>query len=109
MGTKWGTPAAERFFSKVDKTPTCWLWIAGTTRGGYGIFGTEDTRKTTTAHRWSYEHHIAPILTGLVIDHLCNVRNCVRPDHLEVVTYAENNRRAREARSNLFIDQERAS
>jgi hypothetical protein len=33
---------------------------------------------------------VGPIPDGLVLDHLCRVRNCVRPEHLEVVTFREN-------------------
>jgi hypothetical protein len=42
------------------------------------------------AHRWSYEHYIGPIESGLVIDHLCRTPTCVNPYHLEPVTSAEN-------------------
>jgi hypothetical protein len=42
------------------------------------------------AHRWSYEHFVGPIPEGLHIDHLCRVRRCVNPDHLEPVTPKEN-------------------
>lgn len=42
------------------------------------------------AHRYAYEHFIGPIPEGLQVDHLCRVRNCVNPDHLEAVTCREN-------------------
>jgi hypothetical protein len=45
------------------------------------------------AHRWAYEHFIGPIPAGLEIDHLCRVRHCVNPAHLEPVTKSENRRR----------------
>ena len=41
-----------------------------------------------------YELYRGPIRNGLHLDHLCRVRSCVNPDHLEPVTQAENNRRA---------------
>jgi hypothetical protein len=83
-------PPLDRFFSKVEKTDTCWLWT-GALRRGYGDFsiGDHDMR----AHRFAYETFRGPIPDGLVIDHLCRVRNCVNPDHLEPVTDAENRRR----------------
>ena len=86
------TPEAERFWSKVNKTDTCWLWIGAIDHGGYGTFGAS-AGHSRRAHRWAYEAANGPIPEGLHIDHLCRVRNCVNPDHLEVVTLAENTRR----------------
>lgn len=71
----------------------CWLWKPNGSVGGYGLFGLKG--KSQLAHRVSHEHFTEPIPPGLTIDHLCCVRNCVRPDHLEAVTLAENLRRAR--------------
>lgn len=45
-------------------------------------------------HRFAYEvHHRAPISAGVVLDHLCRVRHCVNPAHLEEVSQTENVRR----------------
>ena len=82
-------PPEERFWAKVDKTDTCWLWtgaIAGTT--GYGSFYFNGSMGG--AHRFAYEHFVGPIPEGYWIDHLCRVRRCVNPDHLAVVTPREN-------------------
>lgn len=80
----------ERFWAKVEKTEGCWLWTASQDNG-YGNFwsGTRQMR----AHRWSYERLIGPVPDGLELDHLCRVRHCVNPDHLEPVTHRENSRR----------------
>ena len=86
------TGVAERFWAKVDKSGDCWLWTAGTWRGGYGQFTVRHGVKTS-AHRWAYEATAGPIPDGLVLDHLCRVHNCVNPDHLEPVDHAENVRR----------------
>lgn len=45
-------------------------------------------------HRLSYEAFVGPIPSGLQIDHLCKVTNCVNPEHLEPVTRQENHRRS---------------
>ena len=85
-------PAEYRFWIKVLKTDTCWLWTASTIRN-YGQFKPEPG-KVVHAHRWAYEQEFGPIPEGLVLDHLCKVTLCVRPDHLEAVTISENVRRS---------------
>lgn len=77
----------------VDPLTGCWLWNRSIDRHGYGRFNRE------LAHRRLYELYVGPIPDGLHIDHLCRVRHCVRPDHLEPVTQAENNRRAAAVRT----------
>lgn len=81
---------AERFWAKVDKRrqPKCWLWKGATTRKGYGVITTR--LKQEYVHRLSYRLHNGPIPEGRQIDHLCRVRNCVNPRHLEAVTSKTN-------------------
>lgn len=62
----------------------CWLWTANLDTSGYGRFWFEG--RTVSAHRFSYEQLIGPIPEGLDIDHLCRVRHCVNPEHMEPVT-----------------------
>lgn len=85
-----------RFWSKVKKTPTCWLWTAGKFSDGYGGFHVtaEGWHKNVKAHRFAYETEVGPIPAGLVLDHLCQNKGCVNPAHLEPVTNLENLRRA---------------
>ncbi len=79
----------DRFWAKVDKDGTggCWLWTAGASHG-YG--GVRVDGRYQKAHRVAYELIVGPIPEGLELDHLCRVRNCVNPAHLEPVTHREN-------------------
>lgn len=81
----------EQFLAKVDKSETCWLWTGAKGRGGYGNLVWNG--RHTNAHRVSYELHVGPIPDPCSIDHLCSVRHCVNPAHLEPVTVRENLRR----------------
>lgn len=96
----------ERFWSKVEKTETCWLWIAPTTVEGYGTFGigsrTDGTKRVVGAHRFAYELLVGPIPDGMELDHvkeLCGNRHCVNPAHLEPVVHKVNINRGKNARS----------
>lgn len=79
----------ERFWAKVNKTDTCWLWTASLDTRGYGQFGIRHG-KLVRAHRYAYESLAGPHDAGLELDHLCRVRRCVNPDHLEPVTHRTN-------------------
>ena len=85
-----------RFWAKVDKNGPvpdyaphlgpCWIWTAATNKDtGYGVFNIGGN-KTRLAHCVSCEIHEKPIPAGLDTDHLCRVRLCVNPAHLEAVT-----------------------
>jgi len=77
-----------KFWAKVNKTETCWLWT-GATRMGYGRL--RIGRHIVQAHRYAYELLVGPIPEGLTLDHLCRVRSCVNaPGHLEPVTLRTN-------------------
>jgi hypothetical protein len=84
-------PTPEQlFWSKVEKTAECWLWT-GALSDGYGSVGYKG--KTRKAYRVAFELSGGTIPHGLELDHLCRNRRCVRPNHLEPVTKAENMRR----------------
>lgn len=85
--------ASERFlkYTLPDPNSGCWLWSGATTKAGYGVLNL--SRKVHLAHRMSYELFIGPIPEGLQLDHLCRIRCCVNPKHLEPVTNQENARR----------------
>lgn len=69
----------------------CWLWVGSKTHDGYGNL--KRGGRIYVVHRYVYELVAGPIPEGLELDHLCFVRNCVNPEHLEPVTGAENRRR----------------
>lgn len=87
-GSQTRAPLLTRFWRRVEKTPTCWLWTGSKKHDGYGIFFT--VKKQTTAHRFAYELLRGPIPNGCELDHLCRIRACVNPDHLEPVSHREN-------------------
>ena len=71
----------------------CWLWTASVRPSGYGQIWTrtvEGRRRLLSAHRAVWEAARGPVPDGLDLDHLCRVRTCVNPDHLEPVTRKTN-------------------
>lgn len=97
----WSTrprPESERLWEKVNKSgpraphmeSQCWLWL-GSLRNGYGAVRVNG--RLVRAHRLAFELIRGPIQDGLFLDHLCRVRCCVNPAHLEPVTLRTNNLR----------------
>lgn len=66
----------------------CHIWTGWLNNCGYPTM--THAGKTARAHGVVYEHFVGPIPEGLELDHLCRVRACVNPAHLEPVTHWEN-------------------
>lgn len=95
---------------KVDADPDgCWLWTGALMTAGYGQFRSGGQgSKVVKAHRWLYEQTVGPIPDGHVLHHLCEVKACVRPDHLEPVLLADHVRhhcasQLRDAATHQFV------
>lgn len=89
----------ERFWEKVDKTDSCWLWTGSKRSKGYGAFVYQKDGEVVQgrAHRYSWELHNGPIPDGLCVLHDCPTGDnpaCVNPEHLWLGSKADNNRDA---------------
>lgn len=92
------TPAEQdRFWSKVTTSPgdDCWRWTGGLGTTGYGRISLGGRKgRQWGAHRIAWSLLRGDVPDGLELDHLCRVRSCVNPWHLEPVTHAVNSRRS---------------
>lgn len=93
-------PPIERLLARiaVDPDTGCWIWQGYIhPRSGYGFMGIgsklDGSRRLYPTHRVAYEAMVGPIPDRFDVDHLCRVRACCCPDHLEAVTHQENCRR----------------
>lgn len=78
----------ERFWARVSKTDTCWLWTGEIKNRGYGTVTVAGRPKY--AHRIAYELAYGPMLPGLQCLHRCDTPACVRPEHLFLGTQGDN-------------------
>lgn len=82
----------KRFFDKIDKTQTCWLWIGALRPNGYGTFWINN--RLIPAHQASWILHHGSIPKGKWILHTCDIKRCVNPSHLYTGTIHDNARDA---------------
>lgn len=83
----------RRFWKKVNKTESCWLWTGNVSTNGYGVLQLlypSGKRRHIRAHRYSWEMANGAIPDGRDIDHICHVILCVNPDHLRATTRKQN-------------------
>jgi hypothetical protein len=95
-----GREVMARFWEKVNRAgpvapavgTSCWIWTAAKNSKGYGVFRGVAGRMVV-AHRVSFAEANGVVPVGMDLDHLCRVRHCVNPAHLEAVSRQENVRR----------------
>lgn len=95
-----GTPK-ENLWKHVKKTETCWLWTGAKTISGYGCMRVNG--ENIVAHRVSWEILNGDIPNGLCVLHKCDVRPCIRPDHLFLGTRGDNARDAMSKGRHVFF------
>lgn len=89
---KFTAMAKSKFWALVHKTSGCWTWIGPLATHGYGTFAFGDLQ--IMAHRYSWEiANFEIVASRYHVHHLCGKRDCVRPDHLELVTPDEHGKR----------------
>ena len=92
-------PIEERFWSKVDKTSTCWEWTGAKVHNGYGVFSLPGN-KQQVAHKFSFRLALGEVPEKMELDHTCHNRACVRPDHLRLATHKQNQENRTGAQTN---------
>ena len=97
---KCGLTVVDLFWTKVEKTDSCWIWTGSRKPKGYGHL--RHANKDYNAHRLSYELANGPIPALMEVMHTCDVPYCVNPAHLKLGSHAENMADCRDKRRHSY-------
>lgn len=90
-----GIPVDVRFWSYVQKGEECWVWTGTPDEDGYGRFGFRGRSRPAHSVAWELSGRIRPNFKHReTLDHKCDNKLCVRPDHLRILPLADNASRA---------------
>lgn len=92
MGVTWSHPIKRVVARTRVGLGGCWLYLGTINEQGYGKVGEsrDGIKRSHRVHRYMYEHYVRPLSPSETLDHLCRVRSCWNPLHLEPVTRGEN-------------------
>ena len=101
MDTQQLFEVLPRWTGRVTVTPEkgCWEWSGTKDKDGYAHVATKKVPNTSRGHRIAYTLLVGAIPEGLTLDHECEVKHCINPDHLDPCTAVDNVKRAAERRS----------
>lgn len=101
MDTQQLFEVLPKWANRVTVTPEkgCWEWIGYKDKDGYAQATTKKVPNTSRGHRIAYTLLVGPVPEGLTLDHECEVKHCINPDHLDPCTSVDNVKRAAERRS----------
>jgi hypothetical protein len=91
-----------KFLSKIRIKGDCWLWVGALTDDGYGLVSIDGTSKR--AHRVVFEEQVRKLSSKELLSATCSNRNCVNPDHMEIIS-PETLRRRNQAAHNATLSQ----
>ena len=83
---------------KAKFKTACWIWPYGVNGSGYGIVKCKVTRKWIDAHKFMFELLKRKVPANCELDHTCNNKLCINPEHLKPVSHAENCRRGKQTK-----------